>query len=140
MWYYLFLTFGLTINKPKHNKMWDGLFDKVTYWRNVIYMILITFWTITGLKKKKKKNLIFHILKERDITYLPSHFHLFISCTKVQLIHFIIHFHLIHFTDHSPSHSHSPYLVLLMLHCISTSPCLSFFEPIPSLETRSAFR
>ena len=56
MWYYLFLTFGLTINKPKHNKMWDGLFDKVTYWRNVIYMILITFWTITGLKKKKKKS------------------------------------------------------------------------------------
>ena len=42
MWYYLFLTSGLTINKPKHNEMWDDLFGKVTYWRNVIYLILIT--------------------------------------------------------------------------------------------------
>ena len=42
MWYYLFMTSGLTINKTKHNKMWDDLFDKVTYRRNVIYMILIT--------------------------------------------------------------------------------------------------
>ena len=50
--------------------------------------------------------------------------HLFISCTKVQLIHF----HLIHFTDHSPSHSHSPYLVLLILHRISTSLSLSFLN------------
>ena len=43
MWYYLFLISGLIINKPKHNEMWDDLFDKATYWRNVIYMILITF-------------------------------------------------------------------------------------------------
>ena len=50
--------------------------------------------------------------------------HLFISCTKVQLIHFVIHFHLIHFTNHSPSHSHSPSLVSLILHRNSTS--LSF--------------
>ena len=49
---------------------------------------------------------------------------LFISCTKVQLIHF----HLIHFTDHSPSHSHSPFLVLLILHRISPSLSLSFFN------------
>ena len=76
-------------------------------------------------------------VKERQlwktaVTYLPSHFRLihFIYqsssinlCTKVQLIHF----HLTHFTDHSPSHSHSPYLVLLMLHHISTLLCLSFF-------------
>ena len=52
--------------------------------------------------------------------------HLFISCTKFQLIHFIIHFHLIHFTDHSPPNSHSSYLVLLILHPISTSLCVSF--------------
>ena len=66
------------------------------------------------------------------VTYLPSHFHLihFIYqslsihlCTKVQLINF----HLIHFTDHSPSHSNSPHLVLLMLHHISALLCLSFF-------------
>ena len=62
--------------------------------------------------------------------------HLFISCIKVQLIHFVIHFHLIHFTDHSPSHSHSPYLVLLMVNLIV---CF-IFEPISSLETRSVFR
>ena len=43
MWYYLFLTSGLTINKSKHNEIRDDLFDKVTYWRNVIYMILIIF-------------------------------------------------------------------------------------------------
>ena len=43
MWYYFFLPSGRTINKPKHNEMWDDLFDKVTYWRNVIYMILLTF-------------------------------------------------------------------------------------------------
>ena len=43
MWYYLFWPSGLTINKPKHNEIWDDLFDKVTYWSNVIYMILITF-------------------------------------------------------------------------------------------------
>ena len=43
MWYCLFLTSGLKTNKTKHNEMWDDLFDKVTYWRNVIYMILITF-------------------------------------------------------------------------------------------------
>ena len=66
------------------------------------------------------------------VTYLPSHFHLihFIYqslsihlCTKVQLINL----HLIHFTDHSPSHSNSPHLVLLMLHHISALLCLSFF-------------
>ena len=68
---------------------------------------------IAGLTKKKKNVklfLIFHILKERDVTYLPSHFHL------------------IHFTDHSPSHSHSAYVVLLILHRISTSFSLSFFS------------
>ena len=66
--------------------------------------------------------------------------HLFISCTKVQLIHFAIHFHLIHFTDHSLSHSHSAYLLLLIVHLISASLSLSFFKPIPSLGTRSVFR
>ena len=47
----------------------------------------------------------------------------FISCIKVQLIHFIIHF-----IDHSPSHSHSPYLITLMLHHISTLSSLLFFN------------
>ena len=54
--------------------------------------------------------------------------HLFISYIKVQLIHFIIPFHLIHFTDHSPSHSHLSSLVMLLLHRISTSLSLSFFN------------
>ena len=45
--------------------------------------------------------------------------HLFILCSKVQLIHFVIHFHIIHFTDNSPSYSHSSDLVLLILHFIS---------------------
>ena len=54
--------------------------------------------------------------------------HLFISCNKVQLTHSVIHSHLIHFTDHIPSHSHSTYLVLLMLHRISILLYLSFFK------------
>ena len=39
MWYDLLLTSGGIINKPKQyvNKMWDDLFDKATYWRNVIW-------------------------------------------------------------------------------------------------------
>ena len=45
----------------------------------------------------------------------------FISYTKVHLIHFVIHFHLIHFIDHSPSHSHLTYLVILTLNRYSTS-------------------
>ena len=48
-----------------------------------------------------------------------------ISCTKVQILHFVIHFHLIDFLHHSTSHSHSPYLVLLILHRISSSLSLS---------------
>ena len=48
--------------------------------------------------------------------------HLSISYTKVQLIHSVIHFHLIHFTDHSPSHSHSQYLVSLTMHRIHRIP------------------
>ena len=66
------------------------------------------------------------------VTFIPfisyTKVHLFISCIKVQLIHFVIHFHLIHFTNNSPSHSHSPYLVLFILHRILTSLCLSFFN------------
>ena len=50
--------------------------------------------------------------------------HLLISCAIVQLIHF----HHIYFSDHSQSHSHSPYLVLLILHRISTSVPLSFLN------------
>ena len=66
-----------------------------------------------------------HICLVTFISFISySKVHLFISCTKVQLIHF----HLIHFTDHSPSHSPSPYLVLLILHHISTSLSLSFFN------------
>ena len=57
--------------------------------------------------------------------------HLLISCTKVQLIHFAIHFHLTNFTDHRPSHSHSLYLVFLILHRISTSLPLSFLSQSP---------
>ena len=53
--------------------------------------------------------------------------HLIILYTKVQLTHFVIHLYLIHFTNHNSSHSHSPYLVLLILHRISTSFSLSCF-------------
>ena len=97
-WYYLFLTSGLIINKPKHTEMWDDLFDKAMYWRNVIYMILITFVLllrmIAGLKKKVF--LVFHILKEGDFTYLPSHLH---------LIYFIYQSSSNHFMKQSPTHS-----------------------------------
>ena len=37
--------------------------------------------------------------------------HHFTLCTKVQLIHFVIHSHLINFTNHTPSYIHSPYFV-----------------------------
>ena len=60
------------------------------------------------------------------ISYMPE-FLSFISYAIVQLIHFIINFHLIYFIDHSPSHSHSPYLVILTQYHISTSWSLSFF-------------
>ena len=60
------------------------------------------------------------------ISYMPE-FLSFISYAIVQLIHFIINFHLIYFIDHSPSHSHSPYLVILTQYHISTSLSLSFF-------------
>ena len=56
------------------------------------------------------------------ISYMPE-FLSFISYTTVQLIHF----HPIYFIDHSPSHSHSPYLVILTQYHISTSWSLSFF-------------
>ena len=49
---------------------------------------------------------------------LVTKIHLFISYTKVQLIHFVIGFHLIDFTDHSPSHSHSPYCIVVQLYCV----------------------
>ena len=140
MWYYLFLTCGLIINKSRHNKMWEDLFDKATHWRNVIYMILITFVfrdsKYLGRLQDSKRNSHFsynYILKERDVTYCLVTFITFISFTKVhlfisciQLIHFIIHFYIIHFTDHSSFHSHSPYLILLIPPPISTTLCLSF--------------
>ena len=48
--------------------------------------------------------------------------YLFISCTKLQLIHFVIHFHLIQFTDHSPSHLHHiwfySYCIAFQPHCV----------------------
>ena len=80
------------------------------------------YWPI---KLKDFKSNIY--LEQKDVvcvTYLSCPFHIihFLYQTssthfmyKVQLIHFVIHFHLFHFTDHSPSHSHSPYLVLLIL-------------------------
>ena len=52
----------------------------------------------------------------------------FILYNKVHLIRFAIHFHLNDFIDHSPSRSHLPYLVILILHCISTSLSLWFFN------------
>ena len=63
-----------------------------------------------------------HICQVTFVSFISyTKVYLFISCTIVQLIHF----HLIHFLDHSPSHSNSPYLVL---HRISTSLSLSFFN------------
>ena len=50
------------------------------------------------------------------------------SFYAVQIIHFAIHFHLIHFIDHGLSHSHSPYLVILILHRILALLSLSFFN------------
>ena len=92
MWYYLFLTCGLIINKSRHNKMWEDLFDKATHWRNVIYMILITFVfrdsKYLGRLQDSKRNSHFsynYILKERDVTYCLVTFITFISFTKVHL-------------------------------------------------------
>ena len=105
MWYYLFSTFGLTINKPKHNEIWDDLFDKATYWRSVIYMIVITFmfwrkWTlrlIASLKTTTTKKQFFIYLR-RGMLYIICciTFISFISFTKV---------HRIHFMYQSPTHS-----------------------------------
>ena len=73
-----------------------------------------------------------HICLVTFISFISfTKIHLFISYTRVQLIHFVIRFHLIHFTDDSPFHSHSPYLVLLILHCSLTSLFLSFFLTNP---------
>ena len=52
----------------------------------------------------------------------------FISNTKVQLIHFVIHFHLIHSIDHSLFHSHLPYVLILIWHGILASLSLLFFN------------
>ena len=101
VWYFLFV-WNLFVKKKIKNRFKIALIASITYTTNV--------YTLNP-----------------PVTYLPSHFHLihFIYqsssiqlCTKVQLIHF---------TNHSPSHSHSPYLVLLILHHISTFLCLSFF-------------
>ena len=104
------------------------------------------FDMIAGRKKKKKKRkekkdvklfLIFYILKERGVTYLPSHFHLIHFIYQSSSTHFMYqspthsfcHSFASHlFYDHRLSHSHSVYLVLLILHCISTTLSLSFFN------------
>ena len=76
--------------------------------------------------------LVLHICLVTFIWFISNtEVHLFISCTKVQLIHSVIHFYLLHFTDHSLSHSHLPYLVLLILHrihCIPNSLYLLLFN------------
>ena len=154
---------GIIINKPKDyvNEMWRWFIwqsDVLTYWRNVIWYDFICFTDNKYVgrlydskkKREKKENLknlnyfsffIFFIYLRRGMLhiYLVSFIsytkvHLFISCTIVQLIYF----YFIHLTD--TSHSHLPYLLLLIVHRISTSFSLSFFQPIPSLETRSVFR
>ena len=51
--------------------------------------------------------------------------HLLISCTKAQLIHLVIHFYLVNFTDQIPSHSHSPCLVLVILNFWFCSYCIA---------------
>ena len=67
--------------------------------------------------------LVLHICLVTFIWFISNtEVHLFISCTKVQLIHSVIHFYLLHFTYHSLSHSHLPYLVLLTLHRIHRIP------------------
>ena len=52
----------------------------------------------------------------------------FILFTKVNLIHFVINFHFIHFIEHSPSYPHLPFLFILIRHRISTSLSFSFFK------------
>ena len=56
MWYEL-LTSGRIINKPKQsvNELWDDLFDKATYWRNVIWYDCRT--QKEEKKKEKKKRM-----------------------------------------------------------------------------------
>ena len=62
---------------------------------------------------------------------MTSYFVSLISCTKVQLIHFVTHFHHIHLTDHSLSDSHSPFGFSHTALYFNVSLCLSFFQPIP---------
>ena len=63
-------------------------------------------------------------LIEAIVTYLSSHFHL-IHFTSQSSSH---SFPSIHLTYQIPSHSHLPYLVILIPHRISTSSSLSFFN------------
>ena len=89
------------------------------------------------LKKNTYLFLIFHLLQQRDVTYLSSHFYLNHLMYQSSSVHFLYQspthsfrysFPSYSFTDHSPSHSHSPYLVLLILHRISASLSLLFFN------------
>ena len=113
--------------------MWYDLFDKVIYWRNVIwsdfnnfFVLKTSIWGLCRTQKNVKLFLIFQIL-ERDVTNFPSHFHLIYFIYK-NLSHSLRHSRLIHFIDHSPSHSHLLYLIILILHSYSTSLALSLFN------------
>ena len=79
--------------------------------KSIVYKLLFHFF------------LVLHICLVIFISFISyTTVHLSISCTKVQIIHSVIHFHLIHFTDHSPSHLHSQDLVSLTMHRIYRIP------------------
>ena len=63
MWYEL-LTSGRIINKPKQsvNELWDDLFDKAAYWRNVIWYDCRTQKEEKKKKRKKGCKTVSHFL------------------------------------------------------------------------------
>ena len=85
------------------------------HWSPRLYRLVFTIFPAILIKHVTFLIILLHICLVNFIS--------FISYTKVHLIHFVIHFHLIsiyfHFIDHSPSHSHLTYLVILILNHIS---------------------
>ena len=93
--------------------------------------LVIGFQLLTNITMNSIAGILDVPLGVLCVTYLTSYFISLISCTKVQLIHFVTHFHHIHLTDHSLSDSHSPFGFSHTALYFNVSLCLSFFQPIP---------
>ena len=110
--------------------------NDVTYLPSQVYLIHFIYQSTTLRKKSPHSELFWSVcispysvrMRENPgkmrtrITPNTNSFY------TVQIIHFVIHFHLIHFIDHGLPHSHSTYLVILILHRILALLSLSFFN------------